>query len=67
MIINASNNEQPASIISLQDTKLNNVEGFKYLGAHLQHQEPSTGDTELNYRISTLEKQAVWLMNFRGK
>ena len=48
MIINMTNKEQPTSIIFHHDTKLNSVNCFKYLGAHLQQHDPSTGDTELN-------------------
>lgn len=63
MIINASNDEQPTSIISLQGTKLKNLEGFKYVSAHLQQQEPNTGDTELNYRIQMANAKFAELSN----
>ena len=54
MIINhkyLSSLEYPKTIISLNNMALKNVETFKYLGAHLHHNEPCTGDTEINHRI----------------
>ena len=45
------------SIITLRNTLINNVENFKYLGAFIKHDQPSTGDVELNYCIQiTLSK-----------
>ena len=43
--------EYPKSIITLRNTPINNIEKFKYLGAFIKHDRPSTGDVELNYRI----------------
>ena len=44
--------EYPESIISLEGCALKNVKEFRYLGANLHHDDPSTGDAELNHRIS---------------
>ena len=57
MILNNMEPEYPKSIITLRNTLINNVENFKYLGAFIKHDQPSTGDVELNYRIQiTLSK-----------
>ena len=51
MILNNMEPEYTKSIITLRNTLINNVENFKYLGAFIKHDQPSTGDVELNYRI----------------
>ena len=42
---------------------LKNVTEFKYLGAYLCHNEPNTGDTELNYRIQIANAKFFELSN----
>ena len=54
MILNyqhLSTDEYPASIVTLRGSALNNVKEFRYLGACLHHEEPNTGEVELNNRI----------------
>ena len=51
MVLNNMEPEYPKFIITLRNTPINNVEKFKYLGAFIKHDQLSTGDVELNYRI----------------
>ena len=43
--------EYPTSMINLHSITLQNSSEFKYLGSYLSHNEPSTGDIEINHRI----------------
>ena len=66
MIINhkcLQSNEYPSSIVTLKDKPLNNVKEFKYLGSYLYHNEPSTGDIELNHRIQMANGKFSELLN----
>ena len=47
----------------MRGTLLKHVSEFKYLGAFLRHDEPSTGDTELNYRIQIANAKFFELSN----
>ena len=55
MILNhqLTGEEYPGTIISIEDTPLDNVKVFKYLGCNIKYDEPSTGDSELEFRIDT--------------
>ena len=50
MILNHSD-DHPNSIISIDETPLNNVKTFKYLGCYIDCLDPNTGDAEINHRI----------------
>ena len=43
----------PGTIISIENTQIENVKVFKYLGCNIKYDEPSTGDSELEFRIDT--------------
>ena len=43
----------PETIISIENTQIENVELFKYLGCNIKYDEPCTGDSELEFRIDT--------------
>ena len=42
----------PESIVELDNIAIENVITFRYLGDEIKHDEPSTGDAEMNLRIS---------------
>ena len=42
----------PESIVELDNIAVENVVTFRYLGDEIKHDEPSTGDAEMNLRIS---------------
>ena len=46
-----SSEEYPTCIVTLNGSSLKNVKEFKYLGSQLHHEQPNTGDVELNHRI----------------
>ena len=41
----------PLTIIQINDRNLTNVSEFKYLGSYVHHNQPNTGEKELNHRI----------------
>ena len=45
--------QYPGTIISIENTQIENVKVFKYLGCNIKYDEPSTGDSELEFRIDT--------------
>ena len=47
--------EYPTSIASLGDQKLENVKSYRYLGAEIKHDEPTTGPAEMNLRSDAAE------------
>ena len=66
MILNykyLSSEEYPESIVTLNDLSLGNVKEFKYLGSYLHHEQPNTGEVELNHRIQLANSKFAELMN----
>ncbi len=66
MILNykyLSSEEYPESIVTLNGSSLRNVKEFNYLGAYLHHEEPNTGEVELNHRIQLANSKFAELMN----
>ena len=66
MILNykyVSTEEYPESVVVLKGSPLRNVKEFKYLGSYLHHEEPSTGDVELNYRTQLANSKFAQLLN----
>ena len=66
MIINHKyllNDEYPTSIVTLRGIPLNNVKEFKYLGSNLHHDQPNTGDIEINHRIQMANAKFAELSN----
>ena len=52
MILNHSSEATyPSTIININNSELNNVSDFKYLGSYIQYNQPNTGERELNHRI----------------
>ena len=49
--------EYPKSIINLGEESITNVPTFKYLGSKVQHDEHTTGWTEINFRIDSAKAQ----------
>ena len=58
---NANEETYPASIINLNNIPVENVKIFRYLGDDIKFNEPSTGDTEIDLRISVAESKFVQL------
>ena len=46
------NSTYPESIATLEDQPIENVKQFRYLGDEVRFHEPSTGDAEIDFRIS---------------
>ena len=71
MILNHqyTNKEYPDKLMSLNNSPVENVKTFKYLGCIIKYDEPSAGDTELELRIDTAQCKFYELgknmMNFR--
>ena len=66
MILNhehLSSEEYPTSIVTLNGSSLNNVKEFKYLGSQLHHQQPNTGDVELNHRTQLANSKFAEKLN----
>ena len=66
MILNykyLSTAEYPESIVTLKDSALRNVKEFKYLGACLHYEEPSTGEVELNHRVQLANSKFAEMSN----
>ena len=59
MVLNNEINEYSESIITVINTAIKNGEKFKYLGAYIKHDQPNTGDVELNYRIQMATSKFV--------
>ena len=57
MILNQQfeNRDYPLSIASLGDQKLDNVKTYRYLGAEIKYDEPTTGLAEMNLRSDAAE------------
>lgn len=55
MILNHqyTNKPYPQSIVAIDNTPIENVTSFKYLGCIIKYNESSTGDTELETRIDS--------------
>ena len=49
------NREYPVSIASLGDQKLDNVKTYRYLGAEIKYDEPTTGSAEMSLRTDAAE------------
>ena len=64
-----NNQTYPKSIAKLQNQSVENVETFRYLGDEIKFDEPTTGDAEVNLRISIAEAKFYELIkkftNFR--
>ena len=70
MILNFPNDlPYPNSIVELNESKLTNTPEFKYLGAYLDHNQPNTGEKEINHRIqlanSKFQQMSNVLQNFQ--
>ena len=71
MILNHqfTNEEYPDKLVNLNNTPIENVKIFKYLGCNVKYNEPTTGDAELEMRIDTAHCKFYELgknmMNFR--
>ena len=46
------NSTYPEVIVTLEDQPIENVKQFRYLGDEVRFDEPSTGDAEIDLRIS---------------
>ena len=57
MILNQKYEERayPKTICSLEGEEIENVESYRYLGCEIKHDEPNTGQTELNLRADVAE------------
>ena len=55
--INSEESTYPDSIVTLCDLAIENVKIFRYLGDDIKYNEPSTGDTEVELRISVAENK----------
>ena len=51
----SENEIYPESIVTLQNQSIENVTTFRYLGDEIKFNEPSTGEAEVNLRISLAE------------
>ena len=51
----SENELYPESIVTLQNQSIENVTTFRYLGDEIKFNEPSTGEAEVNLRISLAE------------
>ena len=60
---NLSSEEYPESIVTLNGTDLRNVKEFKYLGANVHHEEPNTGEVELNLRFQLANSKFAEMSN----
>ena len=47
------NEGYPDLIVKINDTPVDNVSSFKYLGCNIEYNEPAIGDAELELRIDT--------------
>ena len=66
MILNykcLSSEEYPESIVTLNSTDLRNVKEFRYLGANVHHEEPNTGEVELNLRFQLANSKFAEMSN----
>ena len=61
MVLNVD--ELPTSIANVRDVDLKNVSIFRYLGAYIYCQEPSTGDNEINQRLQVACGKFAELLN----
>ena len=59
--INADEKTYPESIISMNSVPVENVKVFRYLGDDIKFNEPSTGDAEIDLRISVAESKFMQL------
>ena len=50
--IESENEVYPESIVKLQNQAIENVTTFRYLGDEIKYDEPTTGEAEVNLRIS---------------
>ena len=58
MIFNfVESSEYPNSIAQLGETMIDNVKVFRYLGSDIQFDQPTTGDTEIEFRIDCAESK----------
>ena len=51
----SENELYPESIVTLQNQSIENVTTFRYLGDEIKFNEPSTGEAEVNLRVSLAE------------
>lgn len=66
MILNynyISTDNYPEAIFNLKGSPLGNIKEFKYLGSYLHHEEPNTGEVELNHRIQLANAKFAELLN----
>ena len=55
--VNKDENAYPKSVVQLDGTPIENVTLFRYLGDEIQFTQPSTGDAEIDLRISVAESK----------
>ena len=55
--LNPDEDSYPESIVNLDNVPVENVRTFRYLGDYIKFNEPTTGDTEIDLRISVAENK----------
>ena len=55
----SENEIYPESIVTLQNQSIENVTTFRYLGDGIKFNEPSTGEAEVNLRISLAKQNSM--------
>lgn len=71
MILNQqhSNKRYPKTVCCIDNEEVENVETFRYLGAQIKYDEPTTGDAELELRVDCAEAKfyelGMKLMNYK--
>ena len=55
--LNSDEDSYPESIVNLDNVPVENMRTFRYLGDYIKFNEPTTGDTEIDLRISVAENK----------
>ena len=55
--LNPYEDSYPESIVNLDNVPVENVRTFRYLGDYIKFNEPTSGDTEIDLRISVAENK----------
>ena len=71
MILNYQGSDYPENIITINGTKIKNVQSFKYLGSTITYNEPGTSEKELTNRNGMVhgkfsELKRLPLCNYHG-